>query len=147
MKMACGVPQKCSERYAGLIRAYVIAAAAAVVGAAACAIMRIGIAAALISALLIPALLWAVVSLPEIYAAGVVYTRHRDWLMVERGIIWRQAIMVPRGQIQYIRQQRGALERLFGLSTLVLMTSGGRIYMRGLAPEDAQRLRRVIGKG
>jgi len=142
--MACGVEQKCSGRYTGLIRMYLIIAAAAAAGLSAVGAVRYGITAMLLPAALSAVLLWAVIVLPDMYAERLTYTRHRDWLMVQRGILWRQTILIPRRQIQYVRLKRGPVERLFRLATLVFMTPGGRVCMHGLEPDDAERLRRLM---
>lgn len=145
--MACGVLQKCSGRYAGLVRVYisipVVPAAALAIAAA----IKIGPVGILLPALTAAAGFWAVCLLPGQYADSVGYTRHRDWLKVERGLLWHQQILIPRRQIQYVRLRQDPLERLFGLNTLVFMTPGGRVCLRGLEKDEAEHLRRLMERG
>ena len=145
--MACGVEQKCSERYTTLVRVYIIAAGVALTACAAMLVVVYGAIAIILPSVSAAAVLWAAVSLPEMYTSRLVYIRHRDWLMVQRGLLWHRSILLPRRQIQYVRLRRGPVERLFGLSSLVFMTSGGRVRVCGLEPQDAERLRRLMERG
>ncbi len=142
--MACGVPQKCPERYAGLIRIYTIIAMLPIAVLTVFLGCRYGIIVAMLPAALSAACVWAAAYLPDMYLNSLSYSRHRDWLMIERGVVWRRAILIPRRQIQYIKLRRGPIERLFRLSSLVFVTSGGRAVMSGLDPEEAERLRSLF---
>lgn len=145
--MACGIPQKCPERYAGLLRTYIILALLPPAAATALCVVRFGLPAALPPAALASACVWAAIFLPDMYLDRLSLSRHRDWLTIERGIVWRRTVLVPRRQIQYVRLRRGPLERIFRLSTLVFVTSGGRAAMHGLDPDDAERLRGLMERG
>lgn len=145
--MACGVPQKCAERYASVVRLYIILLLLPLAGAAVFCLLQFGIAAAIIPAALSAVCGWAVFCLPDMYADSMSYTRHRDWLLVEKGLLWRRSVLVPRRQIQYVRLKRGPIERLFGLCSIVLITSGGRVNINGLSPDEAQRLRELMERG
>lgn len=145
--MACGVPQKCADKYAAVIRLYIVLLLLPVAGAAVLCLLRFGIIAAIIPAALSAVCGWAVFCLPDMYTDAMSYTRHRDWLLVERGLLWRRSVLVPRRQIQYVKLKRGPVERLFGLCGVVLITSGGRVTISGLLPEEAQRLRGLMERG
>ena len=142
--MACGVEQKCSERYTALLRVYAIAFAAVVIGFAAAAVFWLGVIALILPAVISALMLWAVITLPEMYAARTTYIRHRDWFLLRKGLLWHRSILVPRRQIQYVSLRRNPLERLFGLTTLVFMTAGGRVYLHGVEHDEAERLRRLL---
>ncbi len=142
--MACGVPQKCSGRYTHLIRAYIISVCTVLISAAFLVAVSIGTAVYILPAALTAGSLLAAITLPDLYVSGLTYTRHRNWLMIERGLIFRQTLLIPRRQIQYIRLCRGPAERIFGLATLVFMTSAGKVSMHGLDPVEAERLRRLL---
>lgn len=145
--MACGVPQKCAEKYISLVRFYLIAFSLLPISAVVWVLMRFGMAAAIIPAAFSAVSGWAIFCLPEMYADSMSYTRHRDWLLVEKGLLWRRSVLVPRRQIQYVRLRRGPLERLFGLCGIVLITSGGRVCLNGLLPEEGARLRELMERG
>lgn len=145
--MACGVPQKCAEKYAAVIRLYIILLLLPAAGGAIFCLLRFGIIAAIIPAALSAACGWAVFCLPDMYIDAMSYTRHRDWLLVEKGMLWRRSVLVPRRQIQYVKLKRGPVERLFGLCGIVIITSGGRVTISGLLPEEGVRLRELMERG
>lgn len=85
--------------------------------------------------------------------AGVAFGRaawaRRTWslgstaLELRRGVLVHRASSIPYYRIQQIDLERGPIERLIGLSQLVVRTaaatSDGTLY--GLEPDDATRLR------
>jgi membrane protein YdbS with pleckstrin-like domain len=82
-------------------------------------------------------------------AFGRAVWRRRTWqlgataLELRRGVIVQRAASIPYTRIQQIDVERGPLERLAGLSQLVVRTaaatSDGALY--GLVPDDASRIR------
>lgn len=142
--MACAVPQHCSGRLIALIRVYFAFLLIPAAGAAAGAWLMWGPVVAVIPAALCVAVVWAVVFLAPMYYESLTYTRCRDWLKIERGIICRQIVLVPRRQVQYVTLRANPLEKLLGIRTLTFMTSGGRVSLGGLMPEDAARMRALF---
>lgn len=145
--MACAIPQKCAPRYRTLIRLYLCFPLLA------CAVWTI------LSLSYLPPLYWmisgasaalmilCVVFLPGMYYERLYYTRYPQWLKLERGLILRTIILIPRGQIICTRLRRGPLERILGLSTVILVTTAGRVLLPGLTREDAARLRELTNSG
>lgn len=67
-----------------------------------------------------------------------------DALYLERGVITRVETAVPYVRVQHIDTHRGPVERLVGLSSVVVYTAGSRgadVTVPGLAPDRARRLR------
>jgi hypothetical protein len=70
-------------------------------------------------------------------------TRYRldaQGLHIRRGVWWQSEIAVPRSRVQHTDVTQGPLERVWGLSTLVVHTAGtenASIQLSGLAREDA----------
>ena len=67
-----------------------------------------------------------------------------DALYLERGVFTRVETAVPYVRVQHIDTQRGPVDRLVGLSSVVVYTAGSRgadVTVPGLAPERARRLR------
>lgn len=90
-------------------------------------------------------------------ALGVAYVlvRYRIWgfevneedLYIERGVLTRIDSVVPYVRVQHIDTQRGPVERLIGLSSVVVYTAGSRgadITIPGLSPERADDLREQL---
>lgn len=94
---------------------------------------------------------------PAVFAAlaviGVVYTlkRYRIWgfdieadaVTLERGVLTRVNSVVPFVRVQHVDSQRGPIERLAGLSSVVVYTAGSRgadITIPGLRPERAEAI-------
>lgn len=85
---------------------------------------------------------------------GVVHAvlRYRVWrfqlqedaLYLERGVLTRVETAVPYVRVQHIDTQRGPIDRLAGLSSVVVYTAGSRgadVTVPGLRPDRARRLR------
>lgn len=118
-----------------------------------------GLGAALVAALLsvgaIAAGAWPLALPIELGAAaagalfGRAAWRRRTWslapraLELERGVVVRRATSIPYDRIQQIDVERGPIERVVGLSQLVVRTAAATTdaNLYGLAPEDATRLR------
>lgn len=72
------------------------------------------------------------------------YALEADALALERGVLTRVETAVPYVRVQHIDTHRGPVERLAGLSSVVVYTAGTRgadVTVPGLAPERARRLR------
>lgn len=75
-----------------------------------------------------------------------VQLRERD-VSTRRGLIGRKTISVPFTRVQHVTVERGLLDRIFGLSTVVIFTAGAiaaDARVSGLEPERADRLREGI---
>jgi membrane protein YdbS with pleckstrin-like domain len=75
--------------------------------------------------------------------------RDRD-LLVEQGVLWRQSVCVPRDRVQYVDTRQGPLERLVGLSRLLVFTASGLnadASLPGLDEQAAARLREELAHG
>ncbi|MFB6121419.1 MAG: PH domain-containing protein [Halobacteriaceae archaeon] len=107
-------------------------------------------------ALAVPA--WAVVAVVALAATlGLAHTalRYRRWryevqedaLYLERGVVTEVETAVPFVRIQHVDTQRGPLERLAGVTSVVVYTAGSRgadVTVPGLDPERARTLQRRL---
>ena len=78
------------------------------------------------------------------------YAERADDLLVTRGILNRQLVVVPYGRMQYVDVTAGPLDRRFGLSTVQLHTAAAATdaQIPGLVPTEAARLRdRLAARG
>jgi membrane protein YdbS with pleckstrin-like domain len=67
-----------------------------------------------------------------------------DGIEIQRGVIWRTVISVPKSRIQHTDVSRGPLERGFGLATLIVYTAGtehASVSLAGLAEVRAFAIR------
>ena len=65
-------------------------------------------------------------------------------LGVRRGHLWQSESRVPVSRVQHLDLQRGPLQRMAGLATLIVHTAGTRmntVSLSGLDYADAERLR------
>lgn len=80
-----------------------------------------------------------------------VFARYRVWrfeiqadaLYLERGVVTRIESAVPYVRVQHIDTQRGPVERLAGLASIVVYTAGSRgadVTIPGLKPERATEI-------
>lgn len=68
-------------------------------------------------------------------------------IAIERGVIWRSRIALPRVRIQHTDVSQGPLERRYDIGTLKMYTAGSRhtmIELPGLRHEDAIALRDAL---
>ena len=83
-------------------------------------------------------------------AAAIGYAERADDLLVRRGVMVRNLVVVPYGRMQYVDVQAGPLDRAFGIAQVQLHTasSGTDASIPGLPPHEAARLRdRLASRG
>ena len=89
--------------------------------------------------------------------SGFVYIRKKylswrfevrdDYLYLEHGVFTQVKTMVPFVRIQHIDTQRNAVERIFGISRVVVYTAGSRgsdVQVKGLKPIDADQMQEKL---
>jgi len=67
-----------------------------------------------------------------------------ELIEIQRGLVWRMSIAVPRSRVQHLDVTQGPLQRRYGLGVLVIHTAGtehSQVSLDGLAYEIAQALR------
>jgi membrane protein YdbS with pleckstrin-like domain len=78
------------------------------------------------------------------------YAERADDLLITRGILYRQLVVVPYGRMQFVDVTAGPLDRRFGLATVQLHTAAAATdaQIPGLVPSEAARLRdRLAARG
>jgi uncharacterized protein len=122
--------------------------------------------AAVAAVLLVPAFLlgsgwWVAPVVPVLVGAwwwwlagrqvrAVGYAERDDDLLVRRGIMWRQIVVVPYGRLQYVDVQAGPIDRLFGIARVQLHTASAATdaMIPGLPPVEAAHVRdRLAARG
>ncbi len=81
---------------------------------------------------------------PELEHRYTAYRVDDDGLEIQKGVLWRNVINVPRSRIQHTDVSQGPVERNFELSTLHVFTAGtehSEVTLAGLARERALRIR------
>ena len=72
------------------------------------------------------------------------YDLQDDALYLERGVLTQVETAVPFVRVQHVDTQRGPIDRLLGLASVVVYTAGSRgadVTVPGLTPERAGELR------
>jgi membrane protein YdbS with pleckstrin-like domain len=85
---------------------------------------------------------WAVLLIPrQVRAIG--YAERDEDLLIRKGILFRQLVVVPYGRMQFVDVTAGPLARRFGIATVQLHTAaaGTDAEIPGLPPQEAERLR------
>lgn len=75
------------------------------------------------------------------------YQVQADAIYLERGVVTHVRSLVPYVRIQHVDTSRSPIERVLGLSTLVIYTAGSRgadITIPGLLPDEARDLQRRV---
>ena len=78
------------------------------------------------------------------------YSIQPDKLLVREGLIFTKTDMVPVERIHQITVKSGPIERLYGLSKVIVTTAGGEVTIRFLKEETAweiaDSLQKIVGK-
>jgi membrane protein YdbS with pleckstrin-like domain len=71
------------------------------------------------------------------------YAEQEDDLLVRRGIMMYQIVVVPYGRLQYVEVEAGPVDRVLGISRVQLHTASASTdaSIPGLPPGEAARLR------
>jgi membrane protein YdbS with pleckstrin-like domain len=78
------------------------------------------------------------------------YAERADDLLIRRGLMFRELVVVPYGRMQFVDVQAGPLERAFGVAQVQLHTAsaGSDARIPGLGTAEAARLRdRLASRG
>jgi membrane protein YdbS with pleckstrin-like domain len=89
----------------------------------------------------------AIVAAPQRIYSRLSYRLTERLLQVVRGWLFHVDTVVPLVRVQHIDVTRGPLEKMFGVSTLVVHTAGTHnsiVTLPGLAPERAAAIRDII---
>lgn len=84
---------------------------------------------------------------PALYYRHLHYRVDTTGIVIQRGVLWRSHIALPRVRIQHTDVSQGPLQRHYGVGTLRLYTAGSRhtmIELPGLAHADAIALREAL---
>lgn len=83
----------------------------------------------------------AVIVARQVKAIG--YAEREADLLVRKGVMFRQLVVVPYGRMQFVDVQSGPLGRALGIAQVQLHTAspGTDASIPGLPPEEAARLR------
>ena len=101
-------------------------------------------------AVIVPAVVvlgWFVIRLPLRRYRVRGYQVGEDRLRVVKGLLVRRDTVVPFGRVQHIDVERGPVERLYGLATLIVRTAGthnASVALPGLGEQDAVAIRETI---
>jgi membrane protein YdbS with pleckstrin-like domain len=139
-------PKLATVRRIGLLVFWVPVSTAVVVLLALTAPLWTAVAVAAVAAGLL-AWVWVVVG-RTVRSWG--YAERADDLLVTRGLLRRQLVVVPYGRMQFVDVNAGPLDRHFGLATVQLHTAAAATdaTIPGLVPAEAARLRdRLAARG
>lgn len=93
--------------------------------------------------------IWAALLVPrQVRAIG--YAEREDDLLIRKGLLFRQLVVVPYGRMQFVDVQAGPLDRWRDIAKVQLHTASpaSDAVIPGLAPQEASRLRdRLASRG
>jgi uncharacterized protein len=71
------------------------------------------------------------------------YAEREDDLLIRKGVLFRQMVVVPYGRMQYVDVQAGPLDRRLGIAKVQLHTASASTdaVIPGLRPQEAARVR------
>lgn len=68
------------------------------------------------------------------------YEVNEDEIIIHRGIIFRQKIIVPIKRIQHVQKSQGPIQTLFKINTVSIFTAGSAVFINGLSNLDTNNL-------
>ena len=77
------------------------------------------------------------------------YSVREHDLLVQHGVLFKRWSSVPHSRIQHVDTRQGPLERIFGLSRLLIFTAAGSLAdatIPGLQTVEAERLRDLLSR-
>lgn len=77
------------------------------------------------------------------------FEMREDYLYLEHGVIKKVKTKVPYVRVQHVDTQRGLIDRIAGLSSVVVYTAGSRgadVGIPGLLPVDADEIQESLRK-
>lgn len=92
-------------------------------------------------------LVWFALRWPKIDYRHWRYRVDADGIEIWSGVVWRQAVVVPRSRVQHIDVSQGPLERSYGLATLSVYTAGtaySKVDLPGLGHAVALAIRDTL---
>ena len=75
------------------------------------------------------------------------YAMNEHGLYINRGVLWRRKIVVPRNRVQHTDVNQGPIERKYDLAELIVHTAGTRnasVKLPGILHKDAEKLRESL---
>lgn len=102
----------------------------------------------LITTVVVVALVVAAIVVPPVRYRRWRYALRKDDLWIRHGVLTVTVTVVPYRRLQFVDTKQGPLDRLFGLSQLVVHTAalGTSARLPGLAVAEAERMREVLAK-
>lgn len=84
---------------------------------------------------------WAAVLIPR-QTRALGYCERESDLVLRKGVMFREQLLVPYGRMQYVQVESGPLEQRFGLATVKLHSAAAdRLTLSGLTKPEADALR------
>lgn len=77
---------------------------------------------------------------------GYVYDFTPDFIFIRKGILFKKEIRIQTDRIQYCVLIQGPLQRLFRLTSVLILTAGSREFIRDITVKEAECLRRIAVK-
>lgn len=106
------------------------------------AVLTVHVVAFVVLAVVVALLGWLVWLIPR-QVSAIAYAEREDDLLIRRGILFRQMMVVPYGRLQYVDVSEGPVARRFGVATVQLHTASASTdgTVPGVTPAEAGRLR------
>ena len=89
------------------------------------------------------------ISWPALEYGAFRYAVRDDDLLVQSGVLFKRWSSIPHNRIQHVDTRQGPMERIFGLSRLLVFTAAGMSAdgsIPGLRTAEAERLRDLLSR-
>lgn len=82
----------------------------------------------------------------SVFYRGYVYNFTSDFVFIKKGVLFKKEIHIQTDRIQYCVLIQGPLQRLFHLTSVLILTAGSQEFIRDITVKEAEQLRRIAAK-
>lgn len=72
------------------------------------------------------------------------YAVNEDTIMTSQGLLFTTYRRMPLSAVRHVTAVRGPLERLTGITTLLISATGGHLLIEGVPAEEADKLTQIL---
>lgn len=72
------------------------------------------------------------------------YSFSEDQVLIQKGVLFCRNVRIRWDRVQYCVLVQGPLQRLFGVASVMILTSGSRELIRDIHVKNAEKLRKAL---
>lgn len=73
-----------------------------------------------------------------------IYSFSETQVLIQKGVLFHRSVRICWNRVQYCVLVQGPLQRLFGVASVVILTSGSQELIRDIHVQNAEKLRKAL---